>query len=379
MIVHRFLNWIDTAPEGRRAEAAHALARAYLHCDVDADTLGAMEAAVTLLLDDPSPSVRFALADALATSPDAPRHVILALAADQMEIAERVLARSPVFIDAELVDVVASAVEPLQMAVASRPAVSPAVAAAIAEVGDIAACLRLIFNEGARIARISFRRMAERFGDTPEMRDALFERADLPAEVHQLLVRQLGDALGNLVVIRNWIPQERAAMLTREACDRATVAIAAETARDDLAALAEHLRITGQLTTALLLRTLCAGNIAFFAAALANLSGVPGDRAAAIVKTGRAGALAALYGKASLPKSAHEALTAAVEACRTVESDGGPADRYRFSRYMVDNVLARYAEITDGELNELMTMLRRFAADQARDAARSYAATIAAA
>jgi hypothetical protein len=36
-------------------------------------------------------------------------------------------------------------------------------------------------------------------------------------------------------------------------------------------------------------------------------------------------------------------------------------------------VLSRYHDITDGEVNELMTMLRRFAADQAREAARDYA------
>jgi hypothetical protein len=52
---------------------------------------------------------------------------------------------------------------------------------------------------------------------------------------------------------------------------------------------------------------------------------------------------------------------------------GGPSDRYRFTREMVENVLSRYHDITDGEVNELMTMLRRFASDQAREAARDYA------
>jgi uncharacterized protein (DUF2336 family) len=175
------------------------------------------------------------------------------------------------------------------------------------------------------------------------------------------------------------MPEERAAALTREACDRATVAIAAETADEELAALVEHLRVTGQLTTALLLRTLCAGNLAFFAAALAVLSGLPEARAQAIVGSGRAAALGALYARAGLPPAAFDAFTAAIETCRSIEAEGGPADRYQFSRKMVDGVLARYAEITDGELNELMAMLRRFAADQAREAARDYAAVIAAA
>jgi hypothetical protein len=40
---------------------------------------------------------------------------------------------------------------------------------------------------------------------------------------------------------------------------------------------------------------------------------------------------------------------------------------------MVESVLARYHHITDGEMNELTGMLRRFAADQAREAARDLA------
>ena len=136
MIVHRFLDWIETAPPGRRAEATHALARAYLYSDVDAETLDAMEAAMTVLLDDPSPDVRYALADALGSSAAAPRHIVLALAVDQIQIAALVLSRSPVFIDAELVDIAAAVEERLQVAIASRPRVSSAVAAALAEVGD---------------------------------------------------------------------------------------------------------------------------------------------------------------------------------------------------------------------------------------------------
>src|SRR5207302_1137160 len=133
MDMHDFLTWAAAAPADLRADAAHALARAFLHSDVNEETRSAMEAALTVLLDDCSPHVRFALADALGDSPAAPRHIILALAVDQEEIAELVLSRSPLFIDGELVDIVAAVSETLQAAIAARPHVSSAVAAAISE------------------------------------------------------------------------------------------------------------------------------------------------------------------------------------------------------------------------------------------------------
>ena len=94
MIVRQFLRWVETAPAGERADATSALARAYLHSPLDPADRVAAEAAMTVLLDDPAPVVRRALAYALASSARAPYLVIHALAHDQGEIAA-IVARKP--------------------------------------------------------------------------------------------------------------------------------------------------------------------------------------------------------------------------------------------------------------------------------------------
>ena len=76
MIVRHFLQWVRTAEACERAEATSALARAYLHSDLSPDDRIAAEGAMIMLLDDPSPLVRHALADALGSSRDAPRRSI---------------------------------------------------------------------------------------------------------------------------------------------------------------------------------------------------------------------------------------------------------------------------------------------------------------
>ena len=144
MIVRHFLQWVRSAPAGERAEATSALARAFLYSDLSSDDLGAAEGAMLMLLDDPSPLVRRALADALAASPDAPPAIVFALAADQPSIAAPVLALSPLFVDADLVEAVATGGTAVQAAVASRAALPRSVAAAIAEVGTAEACLVLV-------------------------------------------------------------------------------------------------------------------------------------------------------------------------------------------------------------------------------------------
>ncbi|MBZ9937490.1 DUF2336 domain-containing protein [Mesorhizobium sp. BR1-1-16] len=376
MIVRQFLEWLETAPAERRAEAAHAMARAYLYSDVDDEARAEMEAAMTVLLDDPATEVRYALADALAVDPRAPRHIILALAADHLDIAGLVLTCSPIFIDPELVDIVAVADGGRQAAIAARLPVSRAVAAAIAEIGEAEACIALLDNPDASIAAISLARLAERHGEDAAIRDRLLERTDLPPDIRQMLIRQLGDRLGAFVSGKAWIAPERAQFVTRDACERATIAIAAESATEDLAALVEHLRVTGQLTTALLLRAVCAGNISLFEAALAILSRMPEGRVAGLVRSGRPSALRAVYQKAGMPASAFEAFAAAIETAREASHESVPVSRHALARRTVERVMERYSAITDGEANELLAMLRRFAAEEARESARTVARAV---
>ena len=72
MVVSHFLKWVNTAKVAERAAAAAALARAYVERDLPFEDRCAAEAALTLLLDDPSSKVRLAMADPLSMSQHAP-------------------------------------------------------------------------------------------------------------------------------------------------------------------------------------------------------------------------------------------------------------------------------------------------------------------
>ena len=130
MIVRHFLQWVRTAEAAERAEATSALARAYLYSELSPDDRIAAEGAMIMLLDDPSPLVRRALAEALGSSPDAPAAVMHALVNDQPHIAAVVLEHSPTLLDSDLVDSIAVGSSDLQTAIARRATVPRSVAAA---------------------------------------------------------------------------------------------------------------------------------------------------------------------------------------------------------------------------------------------------------
>ena len=241
MIVRQFLQWVRNAPPGERAEATSALARAYLHSDLSPDDLAAAEGAMIMLLDDPSPLVRRALAEVFASSQKAPLVVVHALAADQPDVAMPVLARSPLLLEDDLVDLIATGQPETQIAIAGRALLSRSLAAAIAEVGSAEACLTLLENPDADIALFSIDRIVERFGHLAAIRENLLARDDLPMATRQALLSKLSQTLAGFVTARQWLGPEHAEYAAREACEKATVALAAETPYDEVAALMQHL------------------------------------------------------------------------------------------------------------------------------------------
>jgi uncharacterized protein (DUF2336 family) len=372
MIVRHFLQWVRTASAADRADATSALARAYLYSDLSADDRIAAEGAMIMLLDDPSPLVRHALAEALASAPDAPAPVVLALAADQPDIAAVVLERSPLLLDADLVDMIGAGHSQIQAAIARRLELPRSVAAALAEVGSPEACLTLIENALAEIATFSLGRIAERFGHLGAIREALFARGDLPAPIRQALVVKLSETLAGFAVARAWLEETRAQHIAREACEKATVTLAGNSESAEVRPLVRHLRESGQLNPGLVLRALLSGHVLLFEEALAELSGLPLSRVAALVHDRRGAGLRALYDKAGLPASMFPAVRAALQTMQEtgfVSEIGGTA---RLKRRIIERVLTACEAAASSEIEPLLVLLRRFATEAAREEARLF-------
>ena len=343
MIVRQFLQWIRHAPPGERAEATSALARAYLYSDLSPDDIAAAEGAMIMLLDDPSPLVRRALADVFATSQKAPPVVVHALANDQPEIAVPVLERSPLLLEDDLVDLIATGHPEAQVAIASRAMLPRSLAAAIAEVGSAQACLALLENSDADIAPFSIDRIVERFGHLAAIRENLLARDDLPMATRQALLSKLSQTLAGFVAGRQWLASEHAEYAAREACEKATVALAADTPYEEVGDLVQHLRESGQLTAGLILRALLSGNVVLFEEALAELSGLPLDRVTSYIHDKNISGFRALYRKAGLPDVAYPAFREAIAAMREGVLIGEQGGAARLKRRMVERVLTRCA------------------------------------
>src|SRR5262249_32732704 len=186
----------------------------------------------------------------------------------------------------------------------------------------------------------------------------------------QALVLKVSQMLAEFVSARAWLAPDRAARVTREACERATVALAADSPETEGRPLIRHLCESGQANAGLMLRSVLAGHVSFFEEALAELSSVPLSRVSGIVHDRKGASFRALYEKAGLPASTFVAFREALEAMREDGFTIEPGGASRLKRRIIERALTRCESESPDEVEPLLTLLRRFAAEAARAEAR---------
>lgn len=370
VIVEAFLKWSETARVADRAKAANALARAYIRSGMGPDEKRAAMMAMTYLLDDPSPKVRLALAEALSTSSDVPRSIILSLAEDQAEISATVIMNSPVMTDDDFIELAGRGDSFRRSLIASRPQVSRLVSAAIAAVGDEPEIVLLLENRDNQFAAATLRNIARRHGKSSEVRSLLLDQGDLPADVRHLLMQEVSEALSSHDLVRAIIGEGRAARITREANEVGTLLIAGRAEEADIPALVEHLRAGCQLTPAFLMHALCAGRVDFIASVLVNLTGIEDRRVRAVLSTSRMHAVRALFEAAGLHRSISTVFVEATLLLRRAARSASPTEQS-----IAAELLKRFRS-SNGQrtaASDLMDQVEKLVISEQRQIARSYA------
>jgi len=371
MIVERFLQWLESAPASQRADATAALCRAYLISSMNDEEAESAEAAMTLLLEDPSPDVRLAMASVFADAEKAPRHIITALAADAPEISQKVLLSSPKFLDVELIDLAATGTVAQQVAIARRQPLAAGVVGALAEVGSERACFVMLQDQNNLCTPRILHRLAERFGTSVYIRNALLKCDRLRPETRLMLVEKLGESLKGLVTSRSWLSAAKADKTVREACDKASIGFAANAEDSDLDRMVTSLIAEGKVTTTFLLRAICMGNITLVSRALSQLSDVPSARVEAMMVNDRRAAFRAVYAKAGMPDKAFDVFHTAISAWRRLLQSKSDISQSRMPYLVTREVLESYHGNENPVIDDLLVLLRKLATETARESARA--------
>lgn len=374
MIIERLVGWMDTASAQEREKAVDALVRAWHLSPLEDGDLDAAEAAMTCVLDDPDESVRIAFSRALSEIPNPPRHLVIALAHDTPMVSVPILVSARELMDAELIHILRNGSPEQEMAIACRPAITPAVTTAIATHAGEGACLIMVTNPASRPCETDFQQIAERHGGDEDIRKCLLARDDIGVRARLLLIEHyalslIDDPDPEQEIDERAREKKRAELI--EVCDKATITFAAQVSEVEIREVVLALIEREKLTTAFLLRAICMGNLSLFAHALCVLSGQSLARVEQVLQKDRGTAFTAIYSKAGLPASAMGVFQTTIRIWRECLVHGLEQDEARLPYHVTRQVIASYEGRRDGVVDELMMLLRRICTDAARDSART--------
>jgi uncharacterized protein (DUF2336 family) len=345
----------DPVP-ARRAKVAQQLA-----IDINANRLSGPEWALALdimraMAADAEVIVRLAVATSLKNSSRMPHDVAVKLAHDEAAIAQPILESSPVLTDQDLMSVLAEGNGTKQVAVAKRAEVSPTLAAAVVDTGNAAAVTTLVGNEGATISEDLYQRTLDRYGRFETVKAAMVHRSELPVTISERLVALVSDRLKVVLASRHALPEEMAADILFAARERATVGLISQ---GDTHALVSQLHARGRLTSSLVLRALCMGDMRFTEDAMAEIAGISAEKAALLIHDGGPLGLKALYKKCKFPEPMYPAFRVAIDMNHEAAAEAGTQDREQFTGQVVERILTKYQEVEAADLDYLLAKLNK--------------------
>lgn len=347
-----------------RADVAAKVAREVAGSALTPEERTIAEDILRTLSRDAAAQVRQALTEALKESPRLPRDVALALAKDPAEaVALPILADAGVLTDADLIAVLRDADGARQAAIATRPRVSAALAEAIVEADQPPALAALLGNEGAEFAEAVLHRVLDRHGDDDSIRTPLAQRGTLPLAVLERLVAAASTGLREVLAKRTDLPEHLASDLVLGNHERAAAGLlSAESLASQALALAKHLHGNGRLTSPLIVRAICLGDLAFVEAACAVLADIPLHNARLLIYDAGQLGFKALYERCKLPADFFNLYRVGIRVALQTDFDGGENDRERRRRRTLERILTQYENIDSEDLDYLLSTLHAAAA-----------------
>lgn len=331
-----------------RAAAATKVASTFSSENLSESERAIAEDIFRAMVNDAAVRVREALSDSLKDNPSLPHDIAATLAKDVESVAMPMITSSEVLTDEDLVEIVKTRSEDMQIAVAGRADVSARVADALVDSDNEDVVARLVSNEGATLNEGTFDRVLDKFGDSEKVNAPMAHRGDLPIAVSERLVTLVSEQLREHIMTHHEISPTTATDLLLESREKATVSLAEGGSRQTVQELVDQLANNGRLTPTLMLRALCMGDTTFFEVALAKKADIPVLNAYKLVHDGGKLGLQRLFEATDMPPQFLPMARAALDISGEMVETGGD-DRETYKKLMIERVLTQIEDEIDTE------------------------------
>jgi uncharacterized protein (DUF2336 family) len=240
-----------------------------------------------------------------------------------MEVAVPILQFSKVITEGDILEIIVSTNSVGKLiAISKRDDVSKSVSSALVLKREEKVCSTLFSNLNAEISEETLNLAIEEFARNGDIVNSLLNRGDLPIGIIEKMISLTTDNLKQKIQEHLQGDNKTADTLVDEVRERATLGLLDEKPinkplnrvqdESDKAQkaeqLARHLYSQKRLSSSIILRSICEGNIDFFEASLSVSSRIPLVNVRALVRSGEKQALCSLFQRAEFPLSSVDAI-----------------------------------------------------------------------
>ncbi len=295
-----------------------------------------------ILVKDVELKVREALSDSLKNNRNLPSDIVKTLINDTETVSLPFIKYYSDLTQEDIISIIDAQNVNKQKAVAMRKNLPGDISQYIAEKCPEEVIGVLISNESAQIEENTYHLIVDRFPESENIKQNMVYRSELPVSIIEKIVYSLSEELQRRLVFNHNLPNNIASDIVEQVKEKATLKISEEYSSDkQIEELIHQLYTSNRLTSTLVVRSICMGDLKFFEYALVYLSNTPITEVRKILfNTSMDFMIRNLLRKAYIPKSMFPAVFSALKVIKDIRFDYKRNDSKTFAHKVIERILS---------------------------------------
>ena len=305
-----------------------------------------------LMVHDVETKVREALSTSLKDSHNVPKDVISKIINDKENISIPFIKYYENLDNEDLINIIEAQNIEKQKAVAQRRNLNEDVSDYIANKCNEEVVVELVSNNTANIRETTYHSIVNKYAKSNNIKTGLVYRSMLPVSVIEKIVSSLSRELQTHLITHHDLPQNLATDIVDQVQERTTLRISEDYSSDrQVEQLVQQLHGSNRLTSSLVVRAICTGDLKFFEYAIAFLSKSTISEVRKILFNSNADFMIRnLLRRSFIPNNMFPAVLSAITVISDLRFDNSKSNRKIFSHKVIERVLS--LESASGELHE---------------------------
>lgn len=315
-----------------------------------------------ILIKDIEVKVREALAESLKNCKNLPSDIVRDLINDVDSVSMPFIKYYADLSQEDIISIIDSQNLNKQKAVAMRANLTENITHYIAQNCPEDVVGVLVSNETADIKENTYDVIIDRFPESQTIQKNMVYRSELPVSIIEKIVHSLSDELLRHLVLTHNLPNDIACNIVEQVKEKTTLKISEEYSSDKkIEELIHELYTSNRLTSSLVVRAICMGDLKFFEYALVYLSNTPIMEVRKILFNNTMDFMVRnLLRKAYIPKSMFPAVFSALKVIKDIRFDYKKNDSKTFAHKVIERILSYGSageDLSEEDVNYLISKI----------------------